>query len=243
MNIVNSWHKWMAVGCSHGAFIDPDAREAVLDFRLKWKPETVLHLGDFLDLAALRSGAVSNPNSSDRAESIHDDLMHGIEFLHDLHPQHILYGNHEARLYQFANSPNALAAHAAQAVIREIDMCVEELGAKQYPYKNRAYAQLGNTKFLHGTMFNQNAIRDHAETYGRCVIAHIHRTGEEVARTADAATGYALGMLASFDMEYAQTRRATFGWRQGFAFGEYCDDYCTVNIVSREYGQPWRLPI
>jgi hypothetical protein len=93
---MKGWKKWMAVGCSHGDQIDPEARKAALKFKNDlWKPDTTIHLGDFLDLAAFRSGAISDPNSSDRAASISDDLSSGIDFLHELRPQHILYGNHE----------------------------------------------------------------------------------------------------------------------------------------------------
>jgi len=243
MNILHNWKKWMAVGCSHGEFIDNDAREAVLTFKEAWKPETTLHLGDFVDLAALRSGAVSNPNSKDRAQSISDDLKAGITFLRELAPQHILYGNHEARLFQFAGGPNALAAHAAQEVLNDLGDVAKDLNARVYDYNIRSYAQLGDTKFLHGYLYNVQAIRDHAETWGRCLIAHIHRTGEEQARNASGDTGYALGMLARFDMDYAATRRATLAWKQGFAYGHYNDKHCTVNIVSRACGQPWMLPI
>ena len=90
MNISKGWKKWMAVGCSHGDQIDPEARKAVLTFRDRWKPDTTFHLGDFLDLAAFRAGAVNDPNSSDRAASVSDDLSAGIDFLHELRPQHIL---------------------------------------------------------------------------------------------------------------------------------------------------------
>lgn len=243
MKPATAWKKWFAVGCSHGDHIDPEAREATLLFQERWKPDTTLHLGDFVDLAAMRSGAVANANAKDRAASIAADLSEGISFLKELRPQHILMGNHEARLYQLKDGPNALASHAAQSVVTDIEECAKDLGARLYPYNIRSYAQLGDTKFLHGYLYNVQAIRDHAETYGRCVLAHIHRTGEEQARNNNGDTGYALGMLARFDMEYAATRRQTFAWRQGFAYGEYNNKHCTVNIVSRCPNQPWRLPI
>jgi hypothetical protein len=243
MNISKGWKKWMAVGCSHGDQIDPEARKAVLTFRERWKPETTFHLGDFLDLAAFRAGAVNDPNSSDRAASVSDDLSAGIDFLHELRPQHILFGNHEARLYKLAASPNALAAHASTLTIQAIEEAAKKLKARLYPYYIRSYVELGGTKFLHGYMFNVQAIRDHAETYGNCVLAHLHRVGSERARTLDGATGHCTGMLARFDMEYASTRRATLAWSQGFAYGFYNDKTITVNLCERKHNHPWLLPI
>lgn len=78
MTPTKKWKRWMAVGCSHGDQIDEEARKAALKFKERWKPDTTFHLGDFLDLAAFRTGAVNDPNSSDRAASVSDDLSAGI---------------------------------------------------------------------------------------------------------------------------------------------------------------------
>jgi nucleotide-binding universal stress UspA family protein len=242
---MKGWKKWMAVGCSHGDQIDPEARKAVLKFQQHFRPQTTIHLGDFLDLAAFRSGAISDPNSSDRAASISDDLSAGIDFLHELRPQHILYGNHEARLYKLASSPNALAAHAATLTIQAIEKTAKELKAKLYPYHIRSYLELGGCKFIHGYMYNVQAIRDHAEALGgsSVVMAHLHRVGLERARNIEGTSGYCTGMLARFDMDYASTRRATLAWSQGFAYGYYKDNSININLCERRQNNPWLLPM
>lgn len=234
----------MAVGCSHGSHICPEARQAVLTFKERWKPNTTLHLGDFVDLAALRAGARANPDCSDRSKDIAEDVAEGVDFLHELRPQHILLGNHEHRLYALAESPNALAAHAANCVLEDIGDCAKKLKARVYPYTVRSYAEIGDLKCLHGFVYNVNAIRDTAESYGcKTLMAHIHRCGQERARTLNGVSGYALGMMMRFEPDYAMQRRATLAWSQGFAFGYYTDNQTTVNIVERTFGQPWMLPI
>ena len=60
---------------------DPKALAAMLKMRERWKPDTVLHLGDFTDMAALRAGARRDPDDPDRAESMADDLLAGLSFL------------------------------------------------------------------------------------------------------------------------------------------------------------------
>lgn len=240
---LTGWKKWMAVGCSHGDQADPEALQAVLTFKERWKPDTTFHLGDFLDLAAFRSGAVRDSNDADHAASISNDLSAGVEFLHALRPNHILLGNHEARLHRLAASPNALAAHAATLTIQKIEETAKKLKATLTPYSIRAQVRLGGTAFIHGHMFNVSAIRDHAETYGNVIMAHLHRVGIERARTIDGGTGYCVGMLARFDMDYAQGRRATLAWSQGFAYGHYKDDKITVNICERKINNPWILPL
>jgi len=243
MTPIKKWKKWMAVGCSHGAEIDPEARKAVLTFKERWKPDKTLHLGDFIDLSAFRAGAVRDSNDSDHAADVAVDLSAGIEFLHELRPQVILCGNHEARLWKFSKSPNALLAYAANLTIQKITETATKLRASLTPYGIREYQMLGGTKFVHGSMFNVSAIRDHAETYGNVVMAHLHRVGWERARNIDGASGYCVGMLANFDMPYANQRRATLAWSQGWAYGYYCDTSLTVNLCERKNGQPWLLPI
>jgi len=240
---MKGYKKFLAVGCSHGAEIDPAARRAVLKFKAAWKPHTTVHLGDFIDLSAFRAGAVRDSNESDHAADVAADLSAGIEFLHELEPQHILCGNHEARLYKFSKSPNALLAYAANLTIQKIEETAKKLHASLTPYGIRNFITLGGTKFLHGHMFNVSAIRDHAESYGNVIMAHLHRVGWERARNIEGASGYCTGMLARFDMEYASTRRATLAWSQGFAFGYYNDKICSVHLVERRPEMPWLLPL
>jgi hypothetical protein len=64
-----------------------------------------------------------------------------------------------------------------------LEKIAKELKARLYPYHIRSFYELGGTKFLHGYMYNVQAIRDHAETYGQCVIAHLHRVGWCLDRT------------------------------------------------------------
>ena len=75
------WKKFLAVSCSHGHLADARATKAVLEFKKNWKPDTTLHLGDAIDLAAFRAGAMRSPDSSDRAASIAEDFRAGTNFL------------------------------------------------------------------------------------------------------------------------------------------------------------------
>lgn len=241
-SITRRWKKWFAVGCSHGHLINDSAADAALRFKKAYDPDTTMHLGDFLDLAALRGGG--QVSGADSAESISEDFNAGVNFLRELDPDHVTLGNHEARLYQLAKSPNAIVSHCANGVIGQINDVAKEVGAKLYPYDiTKGWVTLGNHKFGHGYMFGEQAIRDHAESIGNCVIAHLHRVGEAPARNVVPATAYCLGCLADIErMHYARQRRATLAWNNGFAWGEYCADQTTVNLVRALPDGTWRLP-
>ena len=246
-SITRKWKKWVGVSCSHGSDIDPKAREAFLTFLDRYKPETRIHLGDAIDLACLRAGARRDPDEPDRAQSLMDDLLAGLSFLHEIRPTIYFHGNHENRAVGLAHSGNQIVAYAASNVMAKIHDGLAKYKTQIVPYKGmlrESVRHIGGTAFLHGALFNVSAARDTAETVGaHCVFGHTHRVAVEPARTHADAIGYNIGCLARLDMEYAAGRRQTLAWRHGFAFGEYLPDGhgCTVNMVT--LSPHYRLPL
>ena len=235
----------MAIGCSHGSLADPDAIEAVLRFEAAYKPERKFHLGDTGDYAAFRQGA---PGTRDEAERLGPDIEAGCNLLERYRPTDVLLGNHDWRIFDLARSHNAILAYAASQARNELLETCRKVGARLIDHYdiNRSWIELGDTKFLHGFgLGGENAIRDHAEHFGRCVIAHMHRAESAGARRSDHAIAYCVGTLANIPMmEYAKTRRSTARWSHGFAFGEYSDTHCHIELSRCEQGQAknWRLP-
>ena len=244
-SLTRSWKRWMAVSCTHGHLADPRATKAMLAFRKSYAPHHVIHLGDFTDMAALRAGARRDADDPDRAESMADDLLAGLSFLQELEPSTIHLGNHEDRLCGLAHSGNAVVSYAAGQVIGKIEDFVKKMKAKVVPYaglRPEACTLLGDTLFLHGVIFSMSAARDHAETLGmNCVFGHTHRVAMEAGRTQRPVVGYNIGCGLDLNVGYAKTRRATLGWSHGFAYGEYNDQACTVNLVT--LSPHYRLPL
>lgn len=243
MNVVRKWKRILGVGCSHGKYIDPAAREAVLKFRDQYKPHRVVHLGDFCDTAAFRSGAAG---TSDSAEEVQPDADEGLSFIAEIGATDVLCGNHEDRLWRLANSPNAIIAYAARKVIEAIEDRCRKQRATLIPYGGVFQKlQIGNFTLTHGTMYGENAIRDHAEAYGNVLHAHTHRPGIATGRRIDHPIGICVGTLtARKNMEYAKARRATLSWGQGFIWGEYTDNFAQFNLTlgPSEQGGKWILP-
>jgi hypothetical protein len=234
----------MALGCTHGSLIDRDAFAAVMGFASRYKPETKIHLGDVCDYAAFRSGA---KGTKDEAVELGPDLDAGIQVIKEYAPTHVLIGNHDERVWKLAGHHNAIIAMAAGAVRTAFLSACDEAGARVTDHYdiNRSWITLGDTKFLHGFMFNEMAIRDHAEHFGKCVIAHLHKAGIASARRSDHAVGYCVGTLANVAaMDYAKARRSTAAWSHGFVWGEYNDTECIVNLCQAPQGQAgsWRMP-
>lgn len=235
----------LGFACSHGIHIDPQARSAILNFRDAYKPHTVVHLGDAIDTAAFRSGA---RGTSDEAEPVEPDIDEGLGFIRDAGVTHYLAGNHEDRLWNLAEHPNAIVSYAAAQCIHAIkDLCKER---KITFVKWDGIFQglkFGNFTFLHGALYSENATRDHAEAIGNCVHAHNHRPAISCGRRLDCPIGFGVGTLTRRrEMGYAKSRRATTAWGQAFVWGEYNDRVAHLNLcLGPQEQQPnseWRLP-
>jgi len=243
-NIGQKYERFMAVSCSHGKYADPTAIDAVLKMRDKWKPEIVVHLGDWCDTTAFRSGA---HGSSDESEPVAPDIDGGIEFLRKYRPTHVLDGNHEHRIPRLLNHPNAIVSYAANKASEYIDNAFLKIGCRRIPYDGvfQTY-MVGDVTFTHGTIYNENSARDMAEMYGgKVIFGHTHRSSMGEGRTLKESTGYCVGTLTRRSgMDYAKSRRATLGWRQGMVYGEIGPRDSAVWLITRgEFNEEWRLPL
>lgn len=239
-----SYERFMAVGCSHGMHIDEAAAKAVCKFRDSYKPKHVIHLGDFLDTAALRSGA---KGSEDESEPIRPDMQSGLEFLTKLRPTMVLCGNHEDRLWRLRAHHSAVVAELTSMLVSEIESTCRRLRAPLFPWSGSWQGvMLHGWRFMHGTLFSENATRDHAEAYGNVIHAHTHRPAVAKGRRIDNPTGICVGTLTRIrELEYAKARRATLSWGQAFAWGELGPKGSFVNLcLGPQEGQEgeWRLP-
>lgn len=241
MNITKRWRKFLACGCSHGELADPAALDAVLRFRDAYKPDFVAHLGDAIDCTAFRAGAKGN---KDEAAPVSPDFEAGLAFLKWLRPNVFLLGNHEDRLVQLSKHYNAIVSgYAAELMCHIFDQC-KRTKTKIVDYSYGAHFMLGNYKLIHGTIYTENAARDHAELHGNVIHAHSHRAQMATGRRSDAPVGIAVGCLMDpAKAGYAKARKSTYAWSQGFAWGEFTDRQAVVWLHVQPQGlKQWILP-
>ena len=232
----------MALGCSHGVYADPVAVDAVLRFRDEFEPSVVVHLGDAIDVTALRSGA---RGTADEGKRLEPDVDQGITFLQQLRPTVYLWGNHEDRLWRLRDHPNAIVSYAAIQIANALNETCRKLKCKVVPYTGIYQGVVcGGVRFMHGVMYSENAVRDHAESFGACVFAHTHRAGMAVGRRSDFPIAFCVGTLSKMEnMDYAKARRSTLSWSQGFVFGEFNDRRCQLWLHEQpRTAKDWILP-
>lgn len=241
-NINRKWSRFMAIGCTHGHLMSDEAFGKVLDFKLKWKPHTRIHLGDVIDTAAFRSGA---RGSKDECEPTEPDRFAARDCLLAYEPNVITWGNHDWRLWELSDHPNAIVATAARSVRAELEGIARKLKAQTRDYNiETGWIPFGDTLFGHGYMYNLNSIADHARKIGRCVIAHLHRTGSESADAMGNRRAWCVGYLGEHSkFGYAVRRPSYFRWNHGLVYGEYSDDQTVIWLAEAPRTGEWRLPL
>ena len=236
MNPIKNWKRFVAIGCTHGHLIDRVARDAILRFCRHFRPHTRIHLGDAFDLTCFRTGALRGDVDSGRP--VEGDMADGTRFMSDYQPTLFFCGNHEARLWKLCDHPSAIVAGLAGRLRQDLEEVCAEARCKIIPYAGvYSFLKIGNYKFGHGYLFNENACRDHAEAHGNVIFAHTHRAGIARARRDDDAQGICTGTLAEIQcLEYSHTKRSTLSWSQGFVFGEYSDSLMVPVLFQQPKG-------
>lgn len=228
-SVTRNWKRFVAVGCTHAGMINEKAESEFFRFVESYAPHKRIHLGDVWDTTCWRAGA---KNGADSAKSISADFKCGQDFLLNFRPTTVFLGNHDVRPFDYLDHPNAVIAHAASMHVQAIsDFISKKLHAEMVDYDVRkGWREMGGTLFGHGYMYNEQAARDHAEMMGKPVVmAHIHTLAHAHARSLNAPYGVSAGCLIDIDKaRYAARRRATHRWRNGWVYGEYCEDQCQV---------------
>jgi hypothetical protein len=247
VNVVHHWKKVMAVGCSHGNRANKDALAAALLFREAFQPDEVIHLGDAYDLASLRTGSIGNDKDPDSVDDYERDIEEGIRFLDDLRPTVFTIGNHDERAERLRHHHNAVIKGYAQMLWDRMMEPIKKHCHTFIPYNDvhdHSWYKLGGYKWGHGVLFGENFIRDSAESFGNCVIAHAHRAGQATGRTSGSPIGLSPGTLANVPaMDYAKKRRSTLAWTHGIVFGWYTEDSAHLMVHQWRQGETeWKLP-
>lgn len=231
--VIRKWRRIMAVGCNHGVYACKVAQDNVLAFKESFKPEIVLDLGDVRDFTAFRAGA---RGTKDESADVDLDFDAGSDWLKRYRPTHRCEGNHDHRIYKLVGNPNAVLSYAASRVLNDISEIDRKNKTIVHPYHPlKQWFDFGGYKWGHGIMFNEQAGRDHAESYGNCVIAHWHKPGIFQGRRLPMATCYCVGMLGNkHKMEYALNFRNWLSWAHALVSGEVSDNEARLQLYMAD---------
>lgn len=204
----------VAIPDSHGAHIDPAARDAIVADIRQLQPDEIVWLGDHLDCGGTFS-AHQRTYTHEMAETYEDDIAACNEFL-DLVQKaapraqhHYLEGNHEQHVERWA-ARNFFSKRDADAVLERMGPpAVLELKRRGIKYYRRAEhymglsipgtIRLGKVFFTHGIAHSTSAATVHQRRFGANVVfGHCHTSQAVVIRTvmSDAQGAWCPGTLA-----------------------------------------------
>ncbi len=224
-----------------------------MTFKSRFSPDTILHLGDFIDLSALMGNGIGSGSDGDEViPDIDTGLMHLRELMAGCKNPYVLCGNHEDRAWKLTHSKNSVTSYCAHKIVSAIEDTSKKIKARLIPYSGiEQIVDIADIGFTHGTCYGESAARDMAEQYcngtrRKIVMGHTHRVAIQNARTYHGGTCYNIGTLTSRGaLEYAKNRRSTFSWCQAWCWGEYCEslNQSSLQITQRGRGEAWRMPI
>lgn len=241
-HVARRWRRVMAIGCTHGDLIHDQSMADALEFRRRFAPQVRFHLGDVVDTACFRSGAAGTP---DECRSPRNDMSAAEGLLDAYEPTHLAWGNHDWRLHELSHHPKAIVATAAGQLWDTLTGKLKRLKCATVPYDiAEGWHHLGGVAWGHGFMFNQQAVRDHAEMLGcPVVMAHLHQPQQVEGRTVRDTPSFCVGALADDKLlTYGRRRRQSLTHGPGIVYGEYCDSEAHLWLIRAPSGQPLRFP-
>lgn len=222
--------RWVAVSCTHGNLIDPEARAKFLDFLTDYNPQVRIHLGDAFEFAALRKGV--KEDEYDHAARLDEDFEAGKDFLADFFKgrgeNHFLRGNHDERLWEMRDRTSGILQDYADRGIREIECHIKKIKAQMIPYNNMGVLTINGLNFTHGISHAINAGRIMAQVYGDVVFGHTHRPDitfvEKYPQSNKAINTGCLRLIGPSNAKFAARTKSSLSWGHGLAYGEFLPD-------------------
>lgn len=235
MNPIHSYRRFLAFSCPHCPYQSEEVTKELLVFKDHWAPDVTICLGDIWDTTAWRQGAIAGGEIN---EDIDHQFEEGRNFLRRLEPTLTFEGNHDERPKRYLEHFDARVRKAAQDCLRDIhDLIIGELKSEYVPYHIKdGWRRLGTHAVGHGYMFNEHALKAHAEMCRMpVIIGHIHKLDSMRTRQLGAPKSYAAGLIADIDaLSYATKRRATTAWSNGWLFGEFNDERTLIHEQESE---------
>lgn len=212
--------KFIIVSDIHGNQQDQRAVEAALLFTKTFKPDIRVIAGDLFDFAAIRNGA----SDEERSISMADDYEAGASFAKRFFAggkeNHLMYGNHDDRIFMLAESGDAVRADLGRQMVMEIGSLARHCNAKTYPYDARhGVMAIGHLNVVHGFHTGAGAAATHSRIYGNVVYGHAHSIESYQTPGLHQREARCIGCLCNLNMDYAAHQTGKLRWAHGWVYG------------------------
>ena len=218
--------RFVVVADNHGDQYDEETFAALKAFLSDFKPEVRIHAGDAWDFRNLRKGA----SDEEKAESLADDWEQGTDWLRTFFDggkeNHFLRGNHDERLWRFADCSVGLIRDYAREGVERASNILKRCRAKMLPYDSRhGVLTLGHLRVIHGYFAGVGAARRHGISYGNCLFGHTHSTDSAPVESIEGpAEARGIGCCCKIDMSYNSHQTAKLRHDNAWCYGVLFSD-------------------
>ena len=232
--------RFVGVADTHGFYQDDAAVAALFDFCKHYKPDFRFHLGDYLDLPALRNGA----GSFDQSIGLNDDALAAENFLKRFKPQLLLMGNHDYRIArEIAQTGSGIKREFCKQVWGGINQTLAQMGTKVVPYGKRdGFTEYGDYKLIHGYTHGKYAAMKAAEDYGNVIMGHVHTPNIMRSNRHDGAVGVSVGCLCQLELEYNLGHQGALKQAHGFIYGVRTSLNKLIIWEAKPHNGVWYFP-
>lgn len=230
--------RWIAAFDSHGDQADPATMRAFWQFLSIWKPDIRVAGGDHFNFDRYMGRATE----SERYKSGQHDFDCGINFLKKYGPTHLVWGNHDARLWKQLKDPNENRRDEAEKLIEKIKEALAPTCRVEMEYRVERWLEIGDLRIFHGVGAGVGKVREMANIYEKVLIGHLHRFEIVNVPGVKRREGYACGCLAGLWPDYSSTHVSRMAHENGWAYGEVLPSGHTTVHLARRVGGVWHLP-
>jgi predicted phosphodiesterase len=218
--------RFIVASDNHGDQQDDETATALRAFIADFRPQVRIHAGDNWDFRNLRKGA----SDDEKAHSLEDDWQAGSDWMRMFFDggkeNYFLRGNHDERLWKFAESATGLVRDYAHDGIKRVEAMAAKSRAKMLPYDARlGILRIGHLKVIHGFYAGVGAARRHAIAYRNCLYGHTHATDTVAVESDDGPVeARGIGCCCKVDMSYNQAMPGKLRHTNAFCYGMLFDD-------------------
>jgi predicted phosphodiesterase len=236
--------KFIVASDIHGSEKDKRATDACLAFVHDFAPDVRVIAGDLWDFAAIRKGA----SEDERAIPMRQDFDDGAEFARDFFRggknNHLMLGNHCVRVYDMAESGDAVKADLGARMVQDIEYLARQCKASLIPYDSRlGVLELGHLRVVHGYHTGMAACATHSRIYGNVLFGHVHSIESFQTPGLKQQEARAIGCLCNLNPPYANRKTGKLRWAHGFVAGYLHNDGTYTIFQIREIEGKFHAPI
>ncbi len=220
------------VSDAHGKYLCEHTMREYERFARRFSPQIVISGGDVFDFNPLSKRCYGSPTD----HGLEQDLAMGLQFIRDVNPNFMVWGNHDHYVMECLSGVNEVYKSLALRYLIEIKDVSR--GAIHLEHcKSRGLLKINGLSIIHGFGSGDQSIKATGTYYGDSLIGH-HHSGQMVSVSRDGrdARVWVAPCMRVPEAEYNRKHMNTMRHSNGWVYGQFFPDgtfKCHIETVKR----------